>query len=199
MTGATFLCAGGCGKSCRDFPKRKTRFCVDCSRKANGRHPDKIRLSREAMKRRMADPVLKAAHLGRAHEGFRQRIAQDPDFAARMSASGRHMGLSKAGHAAQPRGSEPRQRAAASRMKTILGWCPADYRAEYDHLVNSKRLKAAQAREVIERKIAADLKKMSPHERNLRQIALGARLVPAFKPSRCSPDFTLGGVGSSML
>lgn len=151
------------------------------------------------MKRRMADPVFKAAHLGRAHDGFRRRIAEDPEFAAQLSENGRKMGLSKAGHDAQPRGSEPRQRAAASRMKTILGWCPADYRAEYDRLVNSKRLKAADARAVIERKIAADLKKLSPHERNLRQIALGARLVPAFKPSRSSHDFTLGGVGSGML
>lgn len=199
MNEETVPCEGGCGATCRPFRKRKTRLCVNCVRKANGRHPSKIRLTRDAMKRRMADPVMKAEHLGRAHDGLRKRYAQDPEFARRMADNCRKIGLSQMGHAAQPRGSEPRRRAVASRRATLLGWRPPEYLPEYERLVYSKRLRAADARAAIERQIAADLSKLSPHERQLRQIANGARLVPTFKPRATDEAFTLGGVATGMI
>lgn len=42
-----------------------------------------------------------------------------------------------------------RARAGAKRTETLLGWCPIHRRADYTHLVNSKRLKAADAKAYI--------------------------------------------------
>lgn len=199
MPKATFPCERGCGTTCTDFARRKTRLCVTCSRRANGSHPDKIAKSSAAMKRRMADPALKAYHLGRAHAGLRDRFATDPAFAARAAENARAMGLSRRGHVAQPPGSDARRRAVATRRKTLLGWCPAKYLPEYERLVYSKRLPAAEARRTIEKQVAADLAKMPTHERQLLQIARGAQLTATFVARPVGSPFTLGGVGSSML
>lgn len=68
---------------------------------------------------------------------------------------------------------EIRAKVAARVTETRLGWCPPEWRAEYERLIRSKRLPAAEARAVIE----AELKGTVEHAR--REIAsreLSARL-----------------------
>lgn len=199
MTEETFPCAGGCGATCRPFRGRKTRLCAACNRSANGRNPNKNRLNREAMKRHMSDPAYRERALRRAHEGYRKRMAADPDMRARISAQAKAMAATRAGIAAQPSGSEPRRRAVESRRRTLLGWCPEAYLPEYQRLVYSKRLRAAEARAIIEAQIKADEARLTPHERQLQKIAHGAQLTRKFVAPSPASAFTLGGVGSGMI
>lgn len=60
---------------------------------------------------------------------------------------------------------EIRARVGARVSETRLGWCPPEKRAEYEHLVYTKRLTAAEARAVIE----AELPGTAEHAR--REIA----------------------------
>lgn len=150
-----FPCSG-CGKTIKPFYGRKTTTCLDCARVNNGRHPDKIAKCRAVMLEHMQDPSFKAQALERAQAGLRKKRRTDPAFRARMRQLGREMAATGAGHAAQPKGSEPRRRAAENRSQSLLAWCPVEYREEYRRLVYTKRLGPGGARAVIEEQIAKD-------------------------------------------
>lgn len=193
-------CANGCGGTYRHYRRRKTKLCVTCSRSANGRNPSKISKSRAAMLKRMSDPAIKAEALKRAHDGWRKRLAEDPELRARMADRWREVGKSRIGHLAMPAGSPARRRAVASRMKTIMPWCPPEYLDEYRRLLYSKKLKAVDARAVIEQMIAADQAKMTPFEKQLQRVRNGeVGVVNKFVPTADTGPYTLGGVASGML
>lgn len=200
MTATEFPCAAGCGAMCKDFPRRKTRLCAVCTRSANGRSPSKIEKSRAAMKARLADPATRAAHIAYTSAGLRRRLAADPAEAARRAEQCRALGKSMIGHAAQPAGSEPRRRVATKQIERTMGWCPPAYRDEYRRLVNNMKIKAVDARAMIEQQVAADQAKLPVFERQLMRLRSGeAKAVNKFKPRVDAGPFTLGGVASGMI
>jgi hypothetical protein len=79
--------------------------------------------------------------------------------------------------------------------KAKVPWCPPEYMAEYRWLCDSKLLLAADARRIIEEKMAADRRRakatrpeLSPFERQERALANGAAIIANDqKPSLANP------------
>ncbi|MDG2512435.1 hypothetical protein P7B04_06960 [Sphingobium yanoikuyae] len=196
----TYPCEAGCGTIITHAPYRKTRLCVPCVRSANGRNPSKRAKGSIAMKKRMADPVFKARQLSVAHDAMRERLASDPELRARQADICRALGKSGAGRAAQGKGSEPRRRAAITRRQTMLGWCPPHLLPEYQRMIYSKRMKAADARAIVEGMMRKEEAALTPFEKQLRRISSGEiGISRKFIPETDASPFTLGGVSSGML
>ena len=193
-------CANACGAVYKHFSRRKTRLCLACCRVANGRHPDKIAKSRANMRRRMADPTIKAETLKRCHDGLCKKMAADPQMRAEMVERGRALGKSLVGHQHMPANGVARRKAVESRLRTMLGWCPPEYLPLYRHLVYSKRMRAADARAIVQQQIKDDQAKMSPFDKQLQRVRRGeATIVRKFTPDIGTGPYTLGGVASGML
>lgn len=56
-------------------------------------------------------------------------------------------------------GSEARQRAGRSLSQTRLGWCPPEYREEYFWLRRNYKMRAPEARAIIEGQMARDVER----------------------------------------
>ncbi len=197
---ATFQCEGGCGREIKEFPRRKTRFCRSCIGTVNGQDRAKVEKARASMKKRMQDPAFKAEHIRRTSEGLRARLASDPEEAERRRQAGRALGKSGLGQAAQGPGSEPRVRVAKMQTERYLGWCPKHLRDLYRDMVNKKGVRAAEARQIIERQIEAENARLSPFEKQLLRVRNGqATVVEKFKPAADIGPYTLGGVASGMI
>lgn len=198
----TFLCDGGCGRELKMFKRRKTKFCRSCIGVVNGRDPARIEKSRAGMKRRMQDPAFKAEHIRRTSDGLRARLANDPEEMERRREVGRALFRTGLGHAAQGPGSEPRRRVARMQVERALGWCPEHLRDQYRTMVNSKGIKAAEARRIIEAEMdreRAQRGRRLSFEDQLRRVQAGARVVRKFEPRAADHDFTLGGVATGMI
>ncbi len=197
----TFQCKGGCGREIKNFPRRKTPYCRTCNGVAIGSDPERAEKSRRAMKDLMRDPLFRARHVQRTAEGLRRRLADDPEEAARRREVGRALGKSGLGHAVQGPGSEPRMRVGRMQTERLLGWCPRHLRDQYRDLVNKKGVRAAEARQIIERQVEAENARLSPFEKQLLRVRNGqATVVDKFKPRRDDTGpFTLGGVSTGLL
>lgn len=208
-TAALVPCSNACGRSYEPFKGRKTTLCYPCSLSANGRNPKKNEKNRAAMLRRLADPAIRAETLRIAQEGRRRKLAEDPEFRARWQEMGRALGKSNAMHNKHPKGSPARMKAAATRTETMLGWCPHEYRDEYRRLIHSKRLRAADARAVIEAQIKDDAQKQRARAAKAQRLSFDeqiariregkASVVAKFTPSMDTGPYTLGGVASGMI
>lgn len=195
-------CENGCGRTFRPYAKRKTRMCKICCAIATGRSAAKIEKTRAAMMRHHADPAYQAMHSRRVAQGIRDLIARNPAELERRRAAGVAVAQTGLGHACQPKGSEPRMRAARATSDRRLSWCPKHLRAEYRRLVRSGR-KAVEARAIIEKRMAQERAARGQRvsfEEQLRMLQSGqATLSRKFTPSSDTGPFTLGGVGSGML
>ncbi|CAH0355331.1 hypothetical protein [Sphingobium sp. CECT 9361] len=173
MTDTGYTCST-CGAPRTNHPRRTTTLCQACSRKANGSNPSRIAKSRAIMKAHFADPVFKAQNLAKAHDGLRRMLAANPERLAVLREQARALGLGKVGHAAMPKGSEPRRRAVASRLRNYYQWCPIEYRDDYKRLIYSKGLNAADARAIIERQIQVDMEKFHVTGQLQQSVRAGA-------------------------
>lgn len=150
--------------------RNRSGFCRRCVGKANLSNPESARKIAEAHRRRMASPEVRAA-LSRK---MRARLAADPElregYVARMIAANSSPACDAArrrrwaaerpwekGNAAQPAGSESRARAGRQISATRLAWCPPHLRQLYRELTQIKRLKASEARQVIEEQAEAEM------------------------------------------
>ncbi|KKW93884.1 hypothetical protein [Sphingobium chungbukense] len=200
--GATFLCEGGCGREIEERPRRKTRFCRSCCGRIFGSNPERAKKSSAAMKRLMADPSFKAAHVERTSAALREKAANDPAEAERRRESGRALFRTGLGHAAQPPGSEARMRVGRMTTERHLSWCPEHLRGLYRDLTKSKGYLAADARQVIEAEMErerANRGRRLSFDEQLRRVQNGARLVSKFEPRAADHGFTLGGVASGLI
>jgi hypothetical protein len=198
----TFQCEGGCGREIEERPRRKTRFCRSCCGRVHGSNPDRAKKSSAAMKRRMADPAFRTAHVERTSTALRAKIANDPQEAERRRESGRALYRSGLGHAAQPPGSAPRMRVGRLTTERHLSWCPEHLRDVYRDLTNRKGYLAADARQVVEAEMErerANRGRRLSFDEQLRRVQNGARLVSRFEPRAADHGFTLGGVASGMI
>lgn len=150
-------CGGPVGR------KNQTGFCRSCMLAKGGlnwirsRDPEAFdRKRREGMlKKYRDDPEFKAKTRANL-----LRIAKLPHAVAARTENCRKLGLSRVAVDAMPAGSEARKKQAKAISERKLAWCPPELRAEYMHLLKSKRIKAAEAKPII----------LEMHEANLRRL-----------------------------
>lgn len=170
---------GGCGKSIDHrslngkCPECNMRPCSQCGSLIRPRNTTGL-CHRCNIARSNADPEFNR----RKGEGLRRRMREDPEYAERLRKSGRRMGLKAS---LDPELRERRvifgkwlYRNVLSRPDVVakrdealkhigpamrrakLPWLPDEYRDEYRKLIRNRKLKAAEARAVIEERIAND-------------------------------------------
>ena len=136
-----------CGAQLPHNPRRKGTRCKPCSARAVATSPAHREALSRAMSRRWADPN-EAYRLGRAisagigHEERERR---------------RKRGVICCNARAAAAGTEARRKAGQSLSRTRLGWLPPEYREDYFHLRRNHKLRAPEARRIIEHQIARDL------------------------------------------
>jgi hypothetical protein len=197
----TFPCGGGCGRTLKRYPHRKTDLCRRCSALAHTHSPESKVKRSYSMKRKFRDPEFAQEHARRTAEGKREMLARDPAAMERLREAGRVLAATGLGHAAQRPGSEPRVLVGRQNTDRRLGWCPEHLRDLYRQLVRSKGYTGAEARAFVENEMErarAQRGKPKTFEQQLRAVQAGAGLVEKFKPST-NHDFTLGGVATGML
>lgn len=144
-----------CGKTLHKH--NKSGYC----RQHVGKHmmgPDHgAKISAGLQKKLMEDPIYR--------EQCRQRAlknCQSPKLReASRQAAIRSQAWRKAAAAITP---DDYRRGAQRGADTKLAWCPAEYRAEYHHLTNIKKFKAAEAKAII---LAQHEKDMAEFRRKL--------------------------------
>ncbi|WP_257556449.1 hypothetical protein [Sphingobium sp. CFD-2] len=187
----------GCGKEFKRKSGRKTGYCQPCYMRDVHHDRAEVRegLSR-AMKAKLADPHERAAHIARTRRGRIERLARDPEFREMVRQQGKAVGaLGLGGH--QPKGSPSRIAAGKAVTATKLADIPLEYRELHKKL--RKEFGATESRRMIRQQMAADEARMSAHERQLRAISRGAKIVKKFKPSADTGPFTLGGIATGMI
>ena len=136
--------------------RNSSGFCGRCVGRHNLRKPGvREKIKRAARMRLAADPVAKAE----AAERMRKVQALPQSKAARKKRWDKDKPWI-AGNAAQPPGSEARRRAAKSLVNTRLAWCPPHLRHQYLELTQVKRMKAAEAREMILAQDRAEIERL---------------------------------------
>jgi len=103
----------------------------------------------------MEHPERKEAMRARLRE-----VAQLPHATEARRARALEMRLWEKGHACIPAGSEARKRGGRRRSETVMAWCPAELRQTYRELVYRKKLRAAEAKEII----------LEQHEKDMREF-----------------------------
>lgn len=156
MTAPAPLLCLDCGTALKPDARRKTGCCKSCAARANVKSDRHRKSAREAMERRWADESerLRLASLIRA--GIKQRLANDPAYAAQRRAQCVANGRKTASLINTPAGSDIRRRAARSWSERWLGWCPFEYRDDYRQLRINQGFRAAEARRLIEDQIKLD-------------------------------------------
>ncbi len=130
---------------------------------ANPRHyADLCRVAAANSRKAMSDPTKRVAAQQRARIIY-ETYLDTPEMRAHVTAP------------------ETRARAGRSLTATRLSWCPPEYRDDYLFLINTKRMPASEARQIVIDQIAADnareLAELSPFERQDRALRNGAQLV----------------------
>lgn len=141
-----------------------------------------------AARHRHTLPEYQAIHRAATKRGAANRIA-NPEELARLRAAM----LAIREKAAIP---ENMAKANASRDKTVMGWCPKEYRAMNErlrrngHPLAERKAIITQAAEKAERDRRAA---MSPFERQLERVRNGAKLTTRVAVPRGGYDYSLTG------
>lgn len=139
-------CCTDCGAELDKRGRSVTGRCRFCSSQIANRCPERRKRVSEGMKRWLAlNPAEKDAHRKRLLASRSSEMATD---GRRRAAIDNKIWLK--GNESQPAGSPSRVRAGAKSRATKLSWCPPDLRDEYLFLIKVKRIKAAEARPMIE-------------------------------------------------
>lgn len=146
----TSLSCSDCGAALKPNPRRKGTRCKPCASRATTTSPAMREACSRAMRRRWADP--------NEAEVLRNAIRQGcstPKEIERRRKDGRIPPACRI-KASEP---ETRRRAAFTYVQRRLDWLPLEYRDEYRRLTRGRKVRAAEARKLIEKQIRDDLKK----------------------------------------
>lgn len=170
------------------FDQSKSGRCKPCNVRHMNSDPETRRRRGETVKRKcQSDPLYRARKasvvLANKNAGM-----SDPAKRANMMASWRR-NLAKAftpEAIARKLANQPEGNRKLSERR--MAWCPPEYRELYHFLVGPKKLRMAEAKELIAEEISRDLAKLSPFERQDRALANGGTLVANDqKPSLAYP------------
>lgn len=186
------------GRHCRHCSKQigersKTGLCNPCFNRDRNADPEFMAARKAAIQRKFQDP----AHREKMRKAMLRTVAkmnEDPAYRARLVERGKHLAAT-ALRSPQSLAKIASLRAenGRKRSETVMAWCPPKYRDEYRFLTVSKRMKAADARQLILDKMAAE---MTPFERAMDRIRQGAGIVTVRPIRKADHPFTLGGVSS---
>lgn len=176
-----------CGVAVSD--QSKTGRCRACNLKRMNADPEMRRRRGETVTRKcQTDPLF---HAKKANVVLANKKAgmNDPVKRANMLASWR-ANLAKAFTpealarklAAQPEGNR-------KLAEQKIAWCPPEYRELYRLLVGPKKMRMAEAKELIAEEIRRDLAKLGPFERQMRALERNPNALVAndIKPSLANP------------
>jgi len=171
----------------------KTGRCRRCAVNHSNADPAIRARKAEANRRKSQDPAFVQRAVRHLQAG--QKAARsDPERAAKLVAKVQANLALAWSVEARRKWYAGRKEAARRRTETMLGWCPPRWRDEYRRLRNCWGRGAAEARRMIEEKMAIERANMTPFERQMEALRNGARLIekPRFRSREY--DFTLGGV-----
>lgn len=145
-------CAGPVGKA------SKTGYCKPCACRRVSQDPERRRKCSEAMARKIQEPGFFEHRSEIMKKAFAEARERDPDFTAKKRAAAQRNMLAEKGRNSpkQAAGSAGRVRAGYKTRERHMGWCPPEYRAEYQNLLHAKKLKSVEARRIIEDQIKRD-------------------------------------------
>lgn len=134
--------------------KNKTGMCVRCANRKLNADPIAKAKRVAGIRKKFQDPAHRAKIAAVARRNA-QKAAVDPEIRLKLIEHGKKMAANYL-HTPEGRAANKaaRQRAGQSRTETVLGWCPPELRAEYRYWAISRRKPAAEARRIIEAKIA---------------------------------------------
>ena len=162
--------------------------CADCPASIS---PTAKRCKSCAAKHKYRDPAARA----KVAEGKRRSLAERPELLEQLRAVG--AGTFHKMHA----------RMRIHGYRGNAKYVPAHRLEDYDKL--RKKLGAGKALTLIIEDESIKARRAAPRrpagkapltfEEQLARVAAGAKLVPAFKPRKSDPEFTLGGVATGMI
>lgn len=138
-----------CGTALPRNPRRKGTRCKSCASRARVQSEAHRAAASRAMTRRWADPEQAAALARAISSGITDEEKERRRQRGKICCNCR----------AAAAGSEARQRAGRSLSQTRLGWCPPEYREEYFWLRRNYKMRAPEARAIIEGQMARDVER----------------------------------------
>lgn len=180
----------GCGKAIQ--AQAPSGRCVSCGNVERWKDPA-FRERRIAGIRRKhrEDPVWHAAQVARARR-MGQIAALDPELRARRSERGKRIYREVLCRPdIMAKNLAARKACGPAMTEYHLGWCPPEYRDDYRHLMRAKKMRAVDARAIIETRVADTNAVRS----GLLSFAVDylRRLAPI---GRCDPDGKPDAVGT---
>lgn len=137
------------------YPERKTTLCRRCACRANGKNPEMAKRKGEALRQYYADRPDRREALGRRRSAYIEAHRSDPAFEAQMA---KFAEVGTHNIRTFLRSGEARERSTKTRRERLMGWCPPEYRDEYQRLRKVVCLRAPEARRIIEQQIEHDAK-----------------------------------------
>lgn len=147
--------------------------CKLCFNQAMWKDPQFRQNRLVGIRRKFAEPEY-AEKMSKKARRLAQLMAIDPEIQARKRELGK---IAYQKNLAPPevraRAIAAVRRAGPTHTELRLGWCPQEFRERYSRLVNSKKMKAADARAIIEQEIADQqaLKHIPSALEHLRRLA----------------------------
>jgi hypothetical protein len=171
-----------------------TGRCRRCALAICNADPDAGRKRSEGMLRRHAADPAEKARRAKIMNRNREKAMTDPAVRAKLSAIG-HANINNL-LKPETRAKILATRAQAGKAYTELklGWCPPDLRAEYKRLYRGTKLTSADARAIIEQKIAdrEALREIDAIIHFMRRLAPIARCNEQGKPDPTGSFFRFG-------
>ena len=183
--------------------KNTSGRCRRCISRHNAADPAWRAKQRAGVRAKFADPQHRAAHAARLSD--RNRNLSGETLERRREHGRRCAQQNLQSPEMRARTADPAMKAENGRKRTdtVLAWCPPEYRDRYRHLKATKRMRAAEARALIEDEIASDERKrlaaLSQFERQMERIRNGAKLIEVHPMRRADPTMTLGGVAPEAM
>ena len=168
----------------------KTGLCKPCATRANRADPEKEARRVAGVARKAKTPEFRN-NQRRARLRLEAERRDDPVWKAKQREHGRRL---RASYDADPaaRAANLARRAAVGAMLSAqrLAWCPPEKRDHYQVL--RKRKGAAVAKAII-------MDAMTPFERQLARVRMGAKLVAAPDTRPTGPAYSLIGNATGMI
>ena len=160
-----------------------TGYCKPCWGSKQWEDPDFRERRAEGVRRKFADPEY-MAKMRKQCQRLGQKTAIDPVLQARRREVGRVMYLKNlAAPEVRQRCLEAVRKAGPKHTELRLGWCPEPFRTRYRYLIKTKKMKAVDARALIEREMADQdaLKHIDSALDFLRRLAPVAKLENGYR------------------
>ena len=158
MTVGAITCSD-CGTALAPSKARKGTMCKGCTARANARSPEARAKASAALRKAWQRPDERAARVASMTEANRR-----PDMIERRRELGKVLNNVTRFATPLPAGHPSRIQAGRTLTERRIGWCPPAYRPLYERLTVNDGFRAAEARQIVEAQITADVAAMRKGE-----------------------------------